>query len=419
MGPMDDLEQEPPQEYVELDEGIQSSSKRDNLIRKRILKEAQKREREPTSKKQKGPGRMADNLSAEANFDYGEAMYDEDEGPRERRRRARGRYDDEDEEDEEYEDEEEEYEKFIDFVGNEKEEEKEKKEEAENEFMENEYGDPEYEKLQPKVVREEDLFVEGTELAPKEFHPGDLEEDLQDTEDDLAAMLKEVEEEEFSEEDSRNEEGDDLGNTAKMLGEEVDEFYGAAKLMAIDLANTISDAVRKRTVKVDRRAMLRKRWYEKMKYIETRKEQKKKRKEEHKHFVAMASKSPNWFYYKELNYWIHKNALMNEHVRSAIPLILNNPSFDEPTKRRGLDSLQRVIRNAARHDNAADRDLYTGIYKENRNRTTPDTTKDPDVNLPATYEEIIRKAESQMPPEELPRRYAEPLGKPYNKILQY
>jgi len=81
--------------------------------------------------------------------------------------------------------------------------------------------------------------------------------------------------------------------------------------------------------------------------------------------------------------------------------------------------LQRYVRNALRYDNALYRDLYDGLWRPGH-RTTPDTTKDPNTQLPKSYESMIQKAESEMPFEELERRYAPPSGKPYTKShLQY
>jgi len=98
--------------------------------------------------------------------------------------------------------------------------------------------------------------------------------------------------------------------------------------------------------------------------------------------------------------------------------MLNNPSWTNEQKRSGFDSLQRYVRNASRYDNAMHRALFKGLWRPG-NKTTPDTTKDPDAKLPTTYEGIVRKAEAQMPPEEVPRRYLPAIGKPYTKILQY
>jgi len=60
----------------------------------------------------------------------------------------------------------------------------------------------------------------------------------------------------------------------------------------------------------------------------------------------MAERSTNWFYYPEIHYWIHKNALLHDNIRSAIPLILNNPSWTNEQKRKTLDDMQLYMRDS-------------------------------------------------------------------------
>jgi hypothetical protein len=52
--------------------------------------------------------------------------------------------------------------------------------------------------------------------------------------------------------------------------------------------------------------------------------------------------NPDWFYYKEINFWIHKKHLMNNHIRRAIPVLLKNPSFTHLDKKKALRFLVQV-----------------------------------------------------------------------------
>jgi len=200
----------------------------------------------------------------------------------------------------------------------------------------------------------------------------------------------------------------------------LDDFHDGHKEIAIELADKLLDSRRRRTVLLHRIKLRYLRWNKKRKekYAEKRKARAEFKHKHHLQFTAMAKQSSNWYYYHEVNYWIHKNALLHPVVRSAIPLILNNPSWTHKQKRDGLDTLQRYIRNALRFNNAFYRDLYAGLWRPGH-KTTPDTTKDPDATLPTTYEAIVRKAESAMPPEEVPRRYIPPIGKSHTKHSQY
>jgi len=144
-----------------------------------------------------------------------------------------------------------------------------------------------------------------------------------------------------------------------------------------------------------------------------------KRKQKKKEFIIMAKQTPEWFHYKEINYWIHRSALEHPHIRACIPLLLNNPSWTAKQKRNALDQMQIMVKNVQEltpEKKEMLEQIYGGIRKPPQK--TLDVWVDPEWVQPSTYEELIAAAQAEMPRAEISRHYDAPV-QPYPKPVQF
>jgi len=132
--------------------------------------------------------------------------------------------------------------------------------------------------------------------------------------------------------------------------------------------------------------------------------------------------NPDWFFYQELKYWIHKKHLTNLQVRSTIQALLKNPSYTDQQKRDALDYMIKVLDGAENqpkewYENKWQ--YYKGLATENPQHISPDYVKDPDFKVPQSYDELIESVEAEMTYEERAARFAPSAYKPKYSFLEY
>lgn len=128
----------------------------------------------------------------------------------------------------------------------------------------------------------------------------------------------------------------------------------------------------------------------------------------------------NWFYYKEINFWIERKHLLNSHIRRAIPVLLKNPSWTNKQKKDALRYMIRTIDEAEQKPQEwyQKRASYYKGVRGPRNQTTPDRTKEDGFEFPSTYEELISKAEASMLPADKAAKYSPPPFQPKERNIQ-
>jgi len=199
---------------------------------------------------------------------------------------------------------------------------------------------------------------------------------------------------------------------ATEVQDEMDYASGVSKTLASDLDDDLSKTRRKRIMADTRRTLNWRRFIKKRleKYGPKWAKNKAKRQEDSKAFLEKVTNNPDWFFYHSINYWIEKKHLQNDGIRLAIPPIMNNPSYSDKQKREAIDFLLKLDVIGKHVDPKIAPDELPRVARKG----TPDTAADPEQlpKFPKTYNELVALAENNILPEEIPRRYFPPEGKP-------
>eukprot|EP01125_Pyxidicula_operculata_P003911 TRINITY_DN1547_c0_g1_i1.p1 TRINITY_DN1547_c0_g1~~TRINITY_DN1547_c0_g1_i1.p1 ORF type:complete len:473 (-),score=160.24 TRINITY_DN1547_c0_g1_i1:119-1537(-) len=213
---------------------------------------------------------------------------------------------------------------------------------------------------------------------------------------------------------------DAVAEDMESLSKQFQLSAGQVDDMIFDTAVRETDEARARR---DKRQLLYQKWRnhkKRAKYIAKRNKQRELRKK----FLATVRDNPHeWFHFKEVNTYVHIKHLMHPHIRASIPPVINNPTYSVEKKREAIRTMIRLVDREYARPPAAKR-LLASFYKglvsdELPNSKTPDTIRDPTGVMPTTYEDLISRAESEMPPEERIKRYEPSTLKAYAKPTQF